>query len=133
MPFSRMRACIGLAAGLLLAVPSALADRALDHRDHYEMDSISGGAFRDYTSEHVTEDDRWARSMRTFGSFHNFMHELMSSMARYGRGERDEADLMPDFDQRISGGQWRDYRNALEAEAMARYPQPARVPGHRAG
>ena len=86
----------------------------LDHRSDFIMDSISGGNFRDYVSAHITEDDRWARSMRTFGSFHNFMHELMTQMVRHGENEHPERGEVPDVTNRISGGQWSDYRQALE-------------------
>lgn len=86
----------------------------LDHRSDYIMDSISGGNFRDYVSTHITEKDRWALSMRTFGSFHNFMHELMTQMVRHGENEHLERGETPDFSNRISGGQWSDYRQTLE-------------------
>jgi len=78
------------------------------------MDSISGGNFRDYVSTHITETDRWALSMRTFGSFHNFMHELMTQLVRHGESAHPERGEVPDFTNRISGGQWGDYRQALE-------------------
>jgi len=94
------------------AMVHASEDSPLDHRDDYRMDSISGGDFRDYISTHITDGDRWARSMRTFGSFHNHMHELMSQMARHGAQER--GDKVPEFTHRISGGGWTEYREALE-------------------
>ncbi|MCH8511887.1 MAG: hypothetical protein LAT83_09575 [Kiritimatiellae bacterium] len=89
-------------------------DDRLDHRKDYRMESISGGAFRNYVSTHVTEDDLWARSMRTFGSFHNHMHELMSHMAKYGVEVRGDREHVPEFTHRISGGEWARYRESLE-------------------
>jgi len=116
-----MRACagrwgIGIALcvlGLSRSLSAASGD--LDHRDDFRMDSISGGNFRDYIVEHIAEDDAWAYSMRTFGSFHNFMHEMMSAMARHGALERGDVERVPPFVHRISGGDWRAYREALEA------------------
>ena len=87
---------------------------SLDHRDDYQMDSISGGNFRDYISAHILEDDPWAHSMRAFGSFHNHMHELMTQLARHGAEERGDGDQIPEFTNRISGGGWASYRKALE-------------------
>lgn len=99
-------------SSILAATAYGSQESRLDHRDDYRMDSISGGDFRDYISSHITESDRWARSMRTFGSFHNHMHELMSYMGRYGAQER--GDQVPAFSNRISGGDWTEYRKALE-------------------
>ncbi|MCP1728570.1 hypothetical protein J2T60_002584 [Natronospira proteinivora] len=90
------------------------SESPLDHRDDYQMDSISGGDFRDYISTHIQENDSWAHSMRAFGSFHNHMHELMTKMARHGAEERGDAEHVPAFSHRISGGQWGQYRQALE-------------------
>jgi len=56
----------------------------LDHREDFEMESVSGGDFRSYVSDHITEEDRWAYSMQTLGNFHNLMHEMMSHIARHG-------------------------------------------------
>jgi hypothetical protein len=99
---------------MLAAGAQAKPDSPLDHRDDYQMDSISGGEFRNYISAHIVEDDPWARSMRTFGSFHNHMHELMTRMARHGAQERGDGDRVPSFTHRISGGGWASYRQALE-------------------
>lgn len=75
---------LGLIMGLaVFADPPDMQEGRLDHRDDYRMDSISGGAFRNYISSHISEDDLWARSMRTFGSFHNHMHEMMYKMKHY--------------------------------------------------
>lgn len=85
-----------------------------DHRDDFDMNSIGGGAFRDYITEHITEDDLWAISIRKFGTFHSLMHEMMSELARYNGGEEDKDDRIPDFTERISGGEWTEYRKAIE-------------------
>jgi len=108
-------AIVVLALGCVIAAGAqAGQERAVDHRDDYRMDSISGGDFRDYISAHIREDDPWARSMRVFGSFHNHMHELMSQMARHGAQERGDGERVPEFTNRISGGDWTRYREALE-------------------
>ncbi|MDQ2078220.1 hypothetical protein [Marinimicrobium sp. ABcell2] len=105
---------IGAALSLLSgAMPPTSDTKSLDkQRDELPMDSMSGGDFRAYISKHIQEDDPWAQSMRTFGSFHNFMHELMTSMARHGALERGD-DTVPEFEHRISGGKWSTYREAL--------------------
>lgn len=89
----------------------------LDHREDFEMESISGGDFRSYVSDIITEEDRWAYSMQTLGNFHNLMHEMMSHIARHGKEERSENHI-PDFQQRISGGQWTEIREGLEKEGV---------------
>lgn len=88
----------------------------LDHRDDFRMNSVGGGDFRDYVSDNVHEDDLWAHSMRTFGTFHNHMHELMTLLAHYDAEELGGEAQVPSFHQRISGGQWSRYRQNLEAE-----------------
>ncbi|REL24254.1 hypothetical protein DYD21_18770 [Rhodohalobacter sp. SW132] len=90
-------------------------DRHLDHRDDFEMESISGGDFRTYIQNNIPENDSWAVSMQTLGNFHNHMHEMMTHIARHGSIERGEEDI-PDFDLRISGGEWTEIRKGLEAE-----------------
>lgn len=85
-----------------------------DHRDDFDMNSIGGGAFRDYITEHITEDDPWAISMKKFGTFHSLMHEMMSELARYNGGVEHKDDRIPDFTERISGGQWTEYRKNIE-------------------
>ncbi|KEO75807.1 hypothetical protein [Anditalea andensis] len=85
-----------------------------DHRDDFDMNAIGGGAFRDYISAHITEDDLWATSMKKFGTFHSLMHEMMSELARYNGGAEDETDMIPDFTERISGGEWTAYRKNIE-------------------
>jgi|GEM_PF-1285008 len=90
----------------------------LDHRDDFQMNSISGGDFRDYISEHVREDDRWGYAMRMFGTFHNHMHEMMTDLARYGSEQLGDGDRIPQFDNRISGGEWGDYRGNLERDGV---------------
>ncbi|MCC5845473.1 MAG: hypothetical protein JJU05_14585 [Verrucomicrobia bacterium] len=107
---------LGLIMSLtVFADPPDMPEGRLDHRDDYRMDSISGGAFRNYISSHISEDDLWARSMRTFGSFHNHMHEMMSHMAEYAVELRGDRGHVPEFTHRISGGQWAAYRKSLEA------------------
>ena len=103
-----------LLAGWTVSLVAETHDDELDHREDYVMDSISGGAFRDYISAHISEAPRWTYSMHTYGNFHNFMHELMSSMARYAATARGDDDKVPDFEHRISGGEWGAYRQALE-------------------
>lgn len=89
------------------------SDSDIPHRDDFKMNSVSGGDFRSYVSDEITEENLWANSMRTMGTFHNLMHELMSDMARYG-GELHGDEHVPDFDERISGGLWTDYRKNME-------------------
>lgn len=98
----------------LLLCTQISAQDYLDHRDDFEMESMSGGDFRDYVSEYITEDSRWASSMVTLGNFHNLMHELMSQIARYGAEQDEYAGSVPDFELRISGGEWTEIREALE-------------------
>lgn len=99
----------------LVGMPVYADSDRLDHRDDYAMDSLSGGAFRDYISEHIVEEDDWAHAARTFGSFHNFMHEMMTTMARHAVEERGD-ERFGEVGQRVSGGDWRNYRKALEAD-----------------
>ncbi|WP_114748983.1 hypothetical protein [Pleomorphovibrio marinus] len=107
---------IVLVTTLLIIPPPSLAQDAisLSHRDDFKMNSISGGNFRDYISEHVKESDTWAISLRKFGTYHNLMHEWMSEWARYYREEEGMDELVPDFEERISGGQWTSLREAME-------------------
>ena len=93
---------------------SIVSQAQQDHRDDFDMNSIGGGAFRDYISEHIPEDDLWAISMKKFGTFHSLMHEMMSELARYNGGEENKDDRIPDFTERISGGEWTEYRKAIE-------------------
>ncbi|MCC5811007.1 MAG: hypothetical protein JJU06_11590 [Ectothiorhodospiraceae bacterium] len=85
----------------------------LAHRDDFTMNAISGGDFRGYVSDAVVEDDIWGHSMRTLGVFHNHMHELMSEYARHAAEEMG-SEHVPEFENRISGGEWTDYRRNLE-------------------
>jgi len=88
------------------------------HRDQFRMNFIGGGDFRSYVSDVVTEDDLWAHSMRTLGTFHNLMHEMMSDLARHDAEEMDGSDRVPDFHTRISGGEWTEYRQNLEERGL---------------
>jgi hypothetical protein len=109
------RIVIGISFTLILFPGTSMSEdneRRMNQRDNV-MDSMSGGDFRTYIEKYIREDDPWAQSMRTFGSFHNFMHELMTAMARHGAMERGD-DTVPEFEHRISGGKWRNYREALE-------------------
>lgn len=101
------------------AVASVEAQERLDHRDDFLMNSISGGDFRDYISEHVREDDRWGHAMRMFGTFHNHMHAMMTALARYGSEQLGDGDRIPQFHNRISGGEWGGYRENLERDGVA--------------
>ena len=78
------------------------------------MNSISGAGFREYISKNIHEADRWGHSMRLFGTFHNHMHEMMSDLARYAASDLGHDELMPEFEDRISGGEWGVYRENLE-------------------
>lgn len=107
-------ALVVAALGLAFTVTAfAQTGDDLAHRDDFSMNSISGGDFRDYVSDAITEDDAWGHSMRTLGVFHNHMHELMSEYARHAAHEMG-SDHVPDFENRISGGEWTDYRKNLE-------------------
>jgi len=99
--------------GLENATSQVNQTNQFDHRDDFEMESISGGDFRDYVSTHIVEDDAWAYSMHTLGNFHNHMHEMMSEIARYAQEDLGE-DYVPQFDLRISGGEWTTFRENLE-------------------
>jgi len=100
---------------LLVLIPlSDMFAQDPPHRDQFRMNSISGGDFRDYISDHITEDELWAYSMLTFGSFHNMMHEMMTELVLYDKEQLDGETRLPDFDERISGGQWGDYRENIE-------------------
>jgi len=90
------------------------AQQRLDHRDDFRMNSISGGDFRDYISAQVTEDDRWAHALRLFGTFHNHMHEMMTDLALHGKERLGHDDHIPEIENRVSGGEWREYRRNME-------------------
>ncbi len=90
----------------------------LDHRDDFRMNSISGGDFRQYISHHVVEEDRWGHAMHLFGTFHNHMHEMMTDLALYGAQRLGDEDRVPHFRLRISGGEWGEYRECLEADGV---------------
>jgi hypothetical protein len=106
-----------LAAAFAAPAPVGAQER-LDHRDDFRMNSISGGDFRAYISDHIHEDDRWGHAMRMFGTFHNHMHEMMTDLALYGAERLGDGHRIPDFDNRISGGEWGDYRKSLEADGV---------------
>ena len=89
----------------------------LPHRDDFTMNAIGGGDFRAYVMDHVAEDDGWAQAMRTLGVLHNHMHEMMTQFAHHAMEETDQGERVPGFEQRISGGEWSDYRAALEENA----------------
>ena len=82
------------------------------------MNSISGGDFRQYISDHVVEEDRWGHAMRLFGTFHNHMHEMMTDLALYGAERLGNKGRVPHFQLRISGGEWGEYRERLEADGV---------------
>ena len=91
------------------------AQSRVDHRDELTLNFISGGNFRNYISEHIREQDHWAHSMRMFGTFHNHMHEMMTDLTRHARDAKGHGALLPAFAERISGGDWTAYREALES------------------
>ena len=107
------RLLVTVLGSLVVAVTATASANDLPHRDDFSMNSISGGDFRDYVSNAVMEEDGWAKSMRTLGILHNHMHELMSELARHAAEERED-DHVPEFDIRISGGEWSEYRERLE-------------------
>ena len=108
-----------LLLGGVLPVTAQSVNGELDHRDDFEMESMSGGDFRSYVSEHIPEDDQWAYSMRTLGNMHNFMHELMTEIAHHGAEERADSALVPAINRRISGGEWTTLRKNLEETGEA--------------
>jgi len=107
-----------LLAASFAAPVLAGAQERLDHRDDFRMNSISGGDFRTYITEHVREDDRWGHAMRLFGTFHNHMHEMMTDLALYASERLGDEDRVPDFENRVSGGEWGDYRERLEEDGV---------------
>lgn len=116
---------LGLALGLTLA--GSAAGEPLPHRDDLQMNGIGGGDFRDYVMEHVDGDDGWSRLMQTIGVLHNHMHGTMGDFARHARDEVGDGQVPP-FDTRISGGQWSDYRAALEdADSEGPWPEHVQV------
>lgn len=82
------------------------------------MNSISGGDFRQYITDHVGEEDRRGHGMRLLGTFHNHMHEMMTDLALYGAERLGDADRVPHFRLRISGGEWGEYRGRLEEDGV---------------
>lgn len=112
------RPLVTLAAFFFTASASLEAQERLDHRNDLLMNSISEGDFRDYISDHIREDDRWGHAMRMFGTFHNHMHEMMIVLARYGSEQLGDGHRIPQFDNRISGGEWGDYSWNLEADGV---------------
>jgi hypothetical protein len=102
-------AAITLAIGI--AAP-ALAE-VIPHRDDFVMNSIGGGDYRDYVLTYLDADDGLYVPMRTLGTLHNTMHQMMTELAIYARDDRDD-EHVPDIGDRISGGDWTDYRKALE-------------------
>ncbi|MCH8558130.1 MAG: hypothetical protein LAT84_09920 [Balneolia bacterium] len=102
-----------LSPALLFAQSESESGKDFNHRDSFYMNSIGGGDFRTYITSHVTEEDTWAYAMRSFGIFHNLMHEMMSNMVRYDLDVYGVESRIPEFTERISGGGWTDYRKKL--------------------
>jgi hypothetical protein len=94
------------------------AQEPLDHRADFRMNSISDGDFRAYVSDHIHEDDRWGHAMRMFGTFHNHMHEMTTHLALYSAEGLGDGHRIPNFENRISGGEWGDYRESLEVDGV---------------
>lgn len=107
---------IGIPALLFTTSALLFGAQAPSHRDHFEMNFIGGGEFRQYIMDHVEGEDLWSQTMRVFGTTHNLMHELMSDIARHGAATLGHEDRVPEFATRISGGQWSTYRRNNEAE-----------------
>ncbi len=104
------------AATAVLALSGPALAHDPDHRDDLHMNSVGGGDYRDYVTDHASEQSGWSYSLRTVGTAHNVMHQMMSDYARHDREERG-GSAVPEFGARISGGDWTEYREALEAEA----------------
>lgn len=106
------RFVVGIAL-MLLASASLCAVQKGDTNENGASVSelIDGDDFRDYISRYVQDENAWAQALRTFGSLHKFMHEVMTAMARHGALER--GDTVPEFEHSISGQKWRDYREVL--------------------
>lgn len=106
------RLVIGIA--LMLSVTSSLCaanEYHVDTSHEVAHELLSGDDFRRYVTQHIDEQNTWSQAMRTFGSLDNFMHELMTAMARHGALER--GDTVPEFEHRISAQKWRAYRETL--------------------
>lgn len=102
----------------------AADERVHIEREDFAMNSVGGGDFRSYVSEQITDNGepaQWRHSMQTLGVLHNLMHEMMTDLALYGQDAYPDADL-PEFDLRISGGQWTDYQQALTEAYDADHP-----------
>ena len=109
-----MRYFLGFLAtstAVALAVPAQAADTP--HRDDFVMNSIGGGDFRGYILDHISEGEALYQPMRTFGTVHNVMHQLMTELATHARDDMED-EHVPDFSDRVSGGDWSAYREALE-------------------
>ncbi|TVP79801.1 MAG: hypothetical protein EA352_00505 [Gemmatimonadales bacterium] len=113
---------VAFLATVVLVPHTALAQAPVaeqPHRSDFVMNFVGGGDFRSWVSEVVEEDTRWAHSLRTLGVLHNHMHELMSDLAAHHRDEAGGEDLVPAFENRISGGDWTEYRRAIESSSDA--------------
>lgn len=109
---------LAVSLALALSISSSLAADNESHTDQSHKvisERLTGDDFRHYITRHIDEQTTWSQAMRTFGSLHNFMHELMTAMARHGALER--ADAVPEFEHSISGQKWRDYREALAKDS----------------
>lgn len=58
------------------------------------MNSIGDGEFRDYILEHIQENEAFFRPMRTFGTVHYGMHQMMTELGYYAREVRED-DRIP--------------------------------------
>lgn len=103
-----------LLTGLLLAgtLTAAMAADPHLHASDEPLNFVTGGQFRSYVQQHVKETTPWAYSMRSFGTLHNQMHDMMGRYGHHAREARNDRTV-PEFGAVMSGGEWTRYREAL--------------------
>jgi hypothetical protein len=101
------------AAAFALGTALPMSAEEIPHRDDFVMNSIGGGEYRDYVMTYLDEHEGLHVPMRTLGTLHNTMHQLMTELGVYAREDRGD-EHVPDFGDRMSGGDWTEYREALE-------------------
>lgn len=99
-----------LALGLTLTSAHAADDHV--HQTAEPLNFVTGGQFRSYVQQNVTEPTAWTYSMRSFGTLHNQMHHMMGEFGHHARSYRKDA-AVPDFGVVMSGGEWMKYGKAL--------------------
>lgn len=131
-PATRARAAAWTLAAalavLLVSTPQGAAAQAAvadqPHRSDFVMNFVGGDDFRGWVSAREEEDTRWVQSLRTLGDLHNQMHEFMTELAWHHGEEAGGEELVPEVDTRISGGDWTEYRRALEQSPDAGVAAP---------